>query len=136
MIQRYSDEWGEERKKKFKVIHEENARRVIRFEEVFKDAKKGLSHLEEKYVKNKDSQICLYHSLKQIPSHFVLMSYPYLLNKMIRNATNLDFSNSLLVVDEAHNLEGAVGFTQNLTSGGIEKDWKGISVKLFSAHAG
>ena len=49
------------------------------------------------------------------------MTYPYLLNKGIRNATNLDFSNSLLIVDEAHNLEGAVGFAHNLSSSGIER---------------
>jgi DNA excision repair protein ERCC-2 len=123
VVENYFDDYGDEKKRRFKVINEENARRVIRQEEVFKDAKNGLSHLEEKYVK-KDSTICLYHSLKQIPSHFVLMSYPYLLNKGIRQATNLDFSNSLLIVDEAHNLEGAVGFTHNLSSSGIDRAGK------------
>lgn len=123
IIEKYFDDFGEERKKRYKVINEENARRVIRQEEVFKDAKNGLLYLEEKYVK-KDSIVCLYHSLKQIPSHFVLMTYPYLLNKGIRHATNLDFSNSLLIVDEAHNLEGAVGFACNLSSDGIERAGK------------
>ncbi|MDG6998608.1 MAG: DEAD/DEAH box helicase family protein [Nitrososphaerota archaeon] len=123
IVEKYLDEYGEERKRRFKVINEENARRVIRQEEVFKDAKNGLSCLEEKYVK-KDSSICLYHSLKQIPSHFILMSYPYLLNKGIRQATNLDFSNSLLIVDEAHNLEGAVGFSHSLSSSGIDRAGK------------
>ena len=120
VIENYLDERGEERKRKVKQIVEENARRVIRPDEVFKDAPRGLSYLEEKYVRNKRAQICLYHSLKQIPSDFVLMTYPYLLNKSIRNGTRLDFSKSLLIVDEAHNLESAAGFSYSISTGGIE----------------
>ncbi|HVB12793.1 MAG TPA: helicase C-terminal domain-containing protein [Nitrososphaerales archaeon] len=124
VIEKYTDEWGKEKKKKVKQIVEENARRVIRPDEVFKDAPRGLSYLEEKYVGNKRAQICLYQSLKQIPSDFALMTYPYLLNKTIRNGTRLDFSKSLLVVDEAHNLEGAAGFSYIISTGGIEKAGK------------
>lgn len=124
VIESYTDEWGEEKKKKVKQIVEENARRVIRSDAVFKDAPRGLSYLEEKYVRNKRAQICLYQSLKQVPSDFALMTYPYLLNKTIRNGTKLDFSKSLLVVDEAHNLESATGFSYNINTGGIEKAGK------------
>ena len=124
VTENYRDEWGEERKRKLKRIVEENARRVIRPDSVFKDAPKGLAYLEEKYVRNKREQICLYHSLKQIPSDFVLMTYPYLLNKTIRNGTRLNFSNSLLVVDEAHNLESAAGFSYSISTGGIERAGK------------
>ncbi len=115
---------GRRKKKKVKQIVEVNARRVIRSDAVFKDAPRGLSYLEEKYVRNKRAQICLYQSLKQIPSDFALMTYPYLLNKTIRNGTKLDFSKSLLVVDEAHNLEGAAGFSYIISTGGIEKAGK------------
>lgn len=121
VVEEYLDERGEERTRKVKVINEEIARRVVRADAVFKDAKNGLSYLEEKYVKDQNAQICLYHSLKQIPSDFVLMTYPYLLNKEIRSGTRLDFSKSLLVVDEAHNLEDLAGFTHHLSSIGIEK---------------
>ena len=120
VIEKYTDERGEERKRKVKEIVEENARRVIRSDAVFKDTPKGLSYLEEKYVRNKRAQICLYQSLKQIPSDFVLMTYPYLLNKTIRNGTKLDFSKSLLVVDEAHNLESAAGFSYSISTQGID----------------
>ena len=55
---------------------------------VFEDTPRGFSYLEEKYVRNKMAQVRLYQSLKQIPSDFVLMTYPYLLNKTIRNGTS------------------------------------------------
>ena len=124
VIEKYTDEWGEEKKRKVKKIVEENARRVIRPDAVFRDAPSGLSYLEDKYVRNKRAQICLYQSLKQIPSDFALMTYPYLLNKTIRNGTKLDFSHSLLVVDEAHNLESAAGFSCSISTEGIEKAGK------------
>jgi DNA excision repair protein ERCC-2 len=119
------NQWGEEGiKQKVKITNEENARRVIRPEAVFKDIRNGLSFLEEKYVRDKKAQICLYHSLKQIPSDFVLLTYPYLLNKAIRSGTRLNFSKSLLIVDEAHNLENAAGFTYNISTREIEGSGK------------
>lgn len=131
VVENYVDEWGNERKRKVKNIVEDNARRVIRSEAVFKDAPRGLSFLEEKYVRNKKAEICLYHSLKQIPSDFVLMTYPYLLNREIRSGTRLDFSKSLLIVDEAHNLESSAGFVHNISTEGIEKAGKEFLTKCL-----
>ena len=124
VLENYVDSSGEERQRKVKKIVEENARRVIRSEQVFRDASKGLAFLEQKYVTDKNAEVCLYHSLKQIQSDFVLMTYPYVLNKSIRNGTRLDFSNSLLIVDEAHNLESAVGFSHAISTEAIERAGK------------
>ncbi len=86
---------------------EDNARRVIRSAQVRSELPSGLANLERKYVKNKDAQICLYHSLKEITSDADLITFPYIINENIRNATKIDLSKSIVIVDEAHNLENA-----------------------------
>lgn len=130
------DRFGEKKERKVRKIVEENARRVIRPEQVIQDATKGLAFLEKKYVADKKAPVCLYHSLKQIQSDFVLMTYPYVLNKSIRSGTRLDFSGSLLIVDEAHNLETAAGFSHSISSDGIERAGKEFLSKCLPKISG
>ena len=86
---------------------EENARRIRDPELISKELKLGLAYLEQRYVKNEEARVCLYRSLKEIESDFDLASYLYLLNPSIREASGIDLEKSIVVVDEAHNLETA-----------------------------
>ena len=86
---------------------EENARRIRDANLISKELKRGLPYLEQLYVRNENARVCLYRSLKEIESDFDLASYPYLLNHSIRDASGIDLEKSIVIVDEAHNLETA-----------------------------
>ena len=52
--------------------------------------------------------VCLYHSLRGASSSVTMMTYPYLLSKHVREGLKrIDLPNSLLILDEAHNVENA-----------------------------
>ena len=52
--------------------------------------------------------VCLYHSLRGAQSRVTMMTYPYLLSKRIREGLKrIDLPASLLILDEAHNVEDA-----------------------------
>jgi DNA excision repair protein ERCC-2 len=89
------------------IYDEENARRIRDPDQIAKNLKYGLAYLEQRYVKNENERVCLYRSLKEIDSDFDLASYPYLLNRSIREASGIDLAKSIVMVDEAHNLETA-----------------------------
>ena len=69
------------------IYDEENARRIRDPDQIAKNLKYGLAYLEQRYVKNENERVCLYRSLKEIDSDFDLASYPYLLNRSIREAS-------------------------------------------------
>ena len=86
---------------------EENARRIRNSKLIEREMHHGLEYLERRYVEDMSARVCLYHSLKEIPSDFDLASYPYLLNPIIRNASGISLDKLAVIVDEAHNLEKA-----------------------------
>ncbi len=89
------------------IYDEKNARRIRDPDQIAKHLKYGLAFLEQRYVRNENERVCLYRSLKEIDSDFDLASYPYLLNRSIREASGIDLEKSIVIVDEAHNLETA-----------------------------
>jgi DNA excision repair protein ERCC-2 len=55
-----------------------------------------------------DEGVCLYHSLRGTSSRVTIMTYPYLLSKHVREGLKrMDLPSSLLILDEAHNVENA-----------------------------
>ncbi len=56
-----------------------------------------------------DEGVCLYHSLREASSSVTMMTYPYLLSKQVREGLRkrIDLPSSLLILDEAHNVENA-----------------------------
>lgn len=53
--------------------------------------------------------VCLYHSLRGAQSRVTMVTYPYLLSKRVREGLQkrIDLPSSLLILDEAHNVEDA-----------------------------
>jgi Rad3-related DNA helicase len=104
--------------------------------QVKRDMERGLYFLETKYVKAISERrgnivqngVCLYHSMKEITAPFSLITYPYLTDTKISNAKILgtrsireSLSDSLLIIDEAHDLENSSDlFTDKLSQKMIE----------------
>ena len=71
----------------------------------------SLNDLQKRYVvpdiAEKGDSICLFHSLKEMPSDFTLLTFPYVFSSKVRKSINLDsaLGSSLLIIDEAHNIE-------------------------------
>lgn len=86
---------------------EEKARRIRDPAQVAKNLKFGLVFLEMQYVRNMNERVCLYRSLKEIESDFDLATYPYVVNESIRESSGIDLEKSIVIIDEAHNLEVA-----------------------------
>ena len=110
---------------------EENARRVIR--NINAELPQGLDHLLQNYVTNKKAQICLYHSLKQIPSTLDIITYQYLVNPEIRKAHGIDLEHSLIIVDEAHNLGDTGKLDQNASISSLRGNLREFQSREFQS---
>ena len=69
-----------------------------------------LHRLKERYVQAdlvEPDNICLFHSVKDMPSDFTLMTYPYIFSSKPRKSIDLEslLGSSLVIIDEAHNTE-------------------------------
>ncbi|MHB8567918.1 MAG: helicase C-terminal domain-containing protein [Nitrososphaerales archaeon] len=69
-----------------------------------------LNDLQKRYVRadiSEEDNICLFHSVKEMPANFTLLTYPYIFSPKVRKSIELDslLGSSLLIIDEAHNAE-------------------------------
>jgi DNA excision repair protein ERCC-2 len=106
-------------------------RMVVNASQVEREMLKGLYYLERKYVKRvvesrlerEHNGVCLYHSMRGMQASISLLTYPYITNPALAGAMLFDdksigeiLPESLLIVDEAHNVEDASElFTDKIT---------------------
>jgi DNA excision repair protein ERCC-2 len=120
----------------------DNPRMVVDPSAIGKDIPRGLFFLEKKYVKQISSVdftqggVCLYQSMKDIPASFAIITYPYIISEEISHATIFTDSgasirdtlpDSILIVDEAHNLENSSEpFTDKISARVIQNAQRGM----------
>ena len=115
---------------------------------IMRDMSNGLNFLEKRYVKAISESkrnvvqngVCLYQSMKEIPEALSLITYPYITNINISAAKVLDsLPDSLLIIDEAHNLESSSEvFTDKMSPKMIEikaDEMSGFKYKFGSEQA-
>ncbi len=81
----------------------------------------SLTDLRDRYVKKQidpPDNICLYWSLKGSTATYLLMTYPYIVSEEVRRSAGIDelIEHSLLIVDEAHSLEGTTSLSDSYIS--------------------
>jgi len=76
------------------------------FESEFKNGKWKIQDIEELHVLGRSAQVCPYFLQKERAKHadLILMPYQYLIDEKIRENFEIDYKNSVVIVDEAHNI--------------------------------
>ena len=72
----------------------------------FKNGKWKIQDIEELHVLGRSAQVCPYFLQKERAKHadLILMPYQYLIDEKIRENFEIDYKNSVVIVDEAHNI--------------------------------
>ncbi len=98
-------------------------------------AETTIDELKDRYCKRKQEEdICLYYSLREIPTKNIIMTYSwaFLHAEIVKlRGTSIAelLSRSLLVVDEAHNLDGMVGKKKDLSLSKVRQAVDSIDLK-------
>jgi Rad3-related DNA helicase len=71
------------------------------------DALGGVVDIEDLVEWSKDKQVCAYYLGRQLAdkSEILLIPYNYLLDEKLRNRHKIQVANTIVIVDEAHNVE-------------------------------